>query len=1073
MKSREQGVMNVVARSLAAVSLTLLIALPAPAAQSVASATATRTTEHSDEAYVIEQSRTTWRYEDDGSGRRQQFLRVRVQSEAGVKNWGQLVFPYNASNERMDVVVVRVLKADGTVVTATADAIQDLSSAIQREAPVYTDTREKHITVPGLRPGEVLEVSLVTDVHTPLAPGHFWGDYDVYRWGVVLDERFQIDVPAGKKITLKTRPGFEPTVTDRDGRRIYDWKTSRSAPENGERESLKNPFKPETPAIRLTTFQTWSELGRWYHELESTPRAPNAEIRKKASELTDGRPTALEKFDALYEYVATNFRYVSLSFGTGRYKPHAAFEVLRNQYGDCKVKHTLLASLAESIGLHASAVLINSSSNLDAEFPSPAQFDHVITRATVGAEDVWADATAEVAPFRLLSPQLRGKRALVVSDEGLATVAETPTTTPMKNGTAAVVDGRLTDSGSLTADVVLTFSGDFELLMRTMFRRTPSNQWKSMVEKIADQGDLGSEIADLSVSNPVALHEPFTVQFRTANPNFAASSKKAIDVELPLAEFVSAPPRTFGDDADSAIELGPEREIRYTLRLAMPESYTGQPPLRFSSDRDYASYRADYTFDHHVFVAERTLTVRQRELARSRTDDYAAFRRAVAADLRQTLALENRAPTSVGAPKSLTVQELYNSGTDAVDASRFEQARTLLERAVELEPTHRKAWTNLGRAYMGLHRTEDAITAFRKQIAINPYDQWAYNNLGYAFRSQQKFADAEAAFKKQLEVDPLNPFAHESLGGIYLQQRQYERAVPEIENAISVSPKNGPLRVRLGEALINLRKVDDARAAFSRAVELDPSPGTWNDVAYQLALSRTDLDIAKRYAESAIATVTAASRTASAARVTARDLGSTNALGLYWDTLGWIYFVQGDFERAEPFVRAAWQLTQNAEIGDHLGQLYEKLGRRDDAIRAYALSMNAEGSDQRSRDRLVGLVGSAERADLLARQHAPLLENERAIRLDVTGATPATADFVVALDNTQGNALVAEVVFVSGDDALKPMADGLRRAVFGVAFPDSAPSRILRRGTVSCGTAASSCRFIMMLPDRAQATQPQ
>ena len=51
--------------------------------------------------------------------------------------------------------------------------------------------------------------------------------------------------------------------------------------------------------------------------------------------------------------MAKNFRYVSLSLGVGRYQPHAASDVLHNQYGDCKDKHTLLASLLEAEGLHA------------------------------------------------------------------------------------------------------------------------------------------------------------------------------------------------------------------------------------------------------------------------------------------------------------------------------------------------------------------------------------------------------------------------------------------------------------------------------------------------------------------------------------------------------------------------------------------------------------------------------------------------------------------------------------------------------------------------------------------------
>ncbi len=221
--------------------------------------------------------------------------------------------------------------------------------------------------------------------------------------------------------------------------------------------------------------------------------------------------------------------------------------------------------------------------------------------------------------------------------------------------------------------------------------------------------------------------------------------------------------------------------------------------------RDYAEYRADYRLAGRLFTAERSLSFRQPELPAARRGDYAAFTRAVSGDLRQSLALVNGGAAAVSAPAAaapLNVKELYNSGTDAVDGLRYAQAVTLLKRVVELEPTHGGAWTNLGRAYMGLHQMDAAIDAFRQQIDVNAYDLYVYNNLGHAYRSQQKFNEAEAAFVKQLEVDPLNKFAHESLGGLYLEQHKYEAAAAALERAIALSPANAVLRVRLGEALL-------------------------------------------------------------------------------------------------------------------------------------------------------------------------------------------------------------------------------------------------------------------------------
>src|SRR5689334_6351548 len=178
------------------------------------SAAAATKPDYSQESFVVEQLQTRYRFEADGTGRKEILARIRVQSEAGVEQWGQIVVGYSSANERIEIPYVRVLKADGTTVTAPPDAVQDLTGPVQREAPVYTDYRQKHVTVPGLRPGEVLEYDIVTVIHTPLAAGQFWMDHDFDKNSIVLAEELAIDVPAGRKVKLKTRPGFDAKVTE-------------------------------------------------------------------------------------------------------------------------------------------------------------------------------------------------------------------------------------------------------------------------------------------------------------------------------------------------------------------------------------------------------------------------------------------------------------------------------------------------------------------------------------------------------------------------------------------------------------------------------------------------------------------------------------------------------------------------------------------------------------------------------------------------------------------------------------------------------------------------------------------
>jgi hypothetical protein len=106
---------------------------------------------------VYDSWQTVMRYENDGTGTREEKARLRVQTAAGLTAGGQLVFQYNAQNETVEIRSVRVIKPDGSTVTAGPDSVQDLSAPVAREAPMYTDARQKHVTVPGLAVGDTIE----------------------------------------------------------------------------------------------------------------------------------------------------------------------------------------------------------------------------------------------------------------------------------------------------------------------------------------------------------------------------------------------------------------------------------------------------------------------------------------------------------------------------------------------------------------------------------------------------------------------------------------------------------------------------------------------------------------------------------------------------------------------------------------------------------------------------------------------------------------------------------------------------------------------------------------------------
>src|SRR5208337_1428529 len=379
-------------------------------------------------------------------------------------------------------------------------------------APVYTDYHEKHVSVPSLRPGDVLEYELVRTIVNPLAPNQFWTSYNFAETGIVLDEQLEINLPKARHIKLKTRPGYDPKITDEGDRRIYRWTHSHLKDQEAGKQRKPPSEANQVPSVQLTTFESWEELGAWYGFLERERRQPNDAVKAKAAELVQGKTDEMEKVKALYDYVSRNIRYVSLSFGLGRYQPHAASEVLANGYGDCKDKNTLLASLLQAEGVESSSVLIGAQHKLDPDIPSPSQFDHVITRVPVDGQEIWLDSTSGVMPFRMLLLPLRDKQALLISPDGKDGLVRTPSVLPFEASDQTHVDASLNETGKLTVHVSAVMRGDREVLFRMLLRQMPGTHWKDLFDLMMQRSGMkGAEITNLQVSDPSDTDNPLRV----------------------------------------------------------------------------------------------------------------------------------------------------------------------------------------------------------------------------------------------------------------------------------------------------------------------------------------------------------------------------------------------------------------------------------------------------------------------------------------------------------------------------------------------------------------------------------
>ncbi len=1061
---------------LATVSLLLAIPLQSIRAQNKPQApdAAKQNPDYSQEAVVIEELKASYRFERDGTGQRDLSFRARVQSEAGVERLGQLVIGYSSGNEKLDMDYVRVRKADGTVVNAAASDVQDLTAPIAREAPIYTDLRQKHITVPGLRPGDVLEYRMVWTIHTPLAQNHFWVEHNFIKKGViVLNDELTVNIPAAGKVKLKNEPEFAPTITDENDRRVYHWKHANLKPDSDEKDKDKEEEaekEPEEfhPDVQLTTFQSWDEVGQWYADLQKDRIVPDEKIKVKVEEIISGRTTEKEKARALYEFVAKNFRYVSLSLGQGRYQPHTAASVMSNQYGDCKDKHTLLASMLAAAGLRAYPVLINSSRKLDIDIPSPGQFDHVISAIPLGNETLWADTTAEIAPVGLLSPNLRNKKALMMPTGGPARLETTPAEPPFLSSEVVTIDGTVDELGKLTAHARMQLRGDSEMYMRFAFRRTPKSNWKNLGYYLGAGVGIEGEVTDIKTSEPADLDKPFEIEFNVASNDFLDWSSKKLKVEVPLPALNLTQFKSRKASSTKPLELGPPIDISYNLKLTLPAKYQTRLPLPLKVSRDYADYAANYKLEGPVLVGERTLHLRQRELPAERLQDYLAFAAAVKSDEAQTLSLETEIAGTPTIPESVKVDDLIQAAQAATKNHNYPVAEQLFKRVVEKDPKHKTIRRELGFVLSEERKYDEAIAVLKEQTKINPFEDYAYSLLGRIYWEQQDYTNAEASFRKQIEVTPLDQYAHGSLGQMLVEWRKYKEAVPELERAISLSPEDEMLHVSLGRAYLNLDETQKAIAAFEEAMKLDRNPLVLNDVAYFLSQKGVQLDRALQYAESAVTTIATGLRNIETANLTIEDLSDVALLAAYWDTLGWVYFQKGDVDTAEKYIRAAWNVQQDSAQAYHLGMIAEKRGKKEEAISFYAQGTATLRSSPDAREGLTRLA-AASTTDKLMEAAKQELRDNNVINMGqlVPGLKePIEAEFyLVFAPDAAKNAQVVDVRFIKGVDSLKSATAPLKALKYPLVFPDNSPTKIIRRGALHCVPKPGGCTFTMINPD--------
>ena len=392
---------------------------------------------------------------------------------------------------------------------------------------------------------------------------------------------------------------------------------------------------------------TWQGIGEWYEGLSRDRLVSTPEIAAKAAELTAGKTDFYDKAEAIGDFVQQKIRYFVIEMGVGGYQPHAAEEIFRGRYGDCKDKATLLSAMLSSVGIHSALMMVDSERGVvDPDAPSiwgnhmiaaieiPKGYEspklHSVVTAKTGKRYLIFDPTWYLTPFGQLEDNLQGSYGVLIEGKD-SQVIELPVMDPTLNTIRRTGKFELSADGSLKGSVTDLRFGDLAETRRQVFSSEGEKKQTEYVNRVIAQDFTGASMTGLKVENVDALNKDLTTTFDLEASHFARFTGPLLMVR----------PRVLGSyelDVDRKprhVEIDLEQTMQGTdeYDIELPQGYVvDELPDPVKIDVGFASYVSSTELHGRVLHYSRTYTVKQVTVPATKYAEVQQLAAAIAAD---------------------------------------------------------------------------------------------------------------------------------------------------------------------------------------------------------------------------------------------------------------------------------------------------------------------------------------------------------------------------------------------------------------------------------------------------------
>jgi transglutaminase-like putative cysteine protease len=439
-------------------------------------------------------------------------------TETGIDWYGEESVTFSTTRENLEIVDAYTEHPDGQQFKLDDKAIR-LVEADSAGDSTYSDGKSYVLIFPNLKPGVKTHYRTRTVEHTPLHRGHyfqtFWFSVGIYYADVsielshdpAIDLQIEVSDAASNQVPKIT---YERLPQSKDGRVRYRFHYANPDPIQIDDATVSR--MDISPYIRISSIPSMLEEAKLYQAAATDQEQPTERIRELADEITAGITDPKEQARALYNWVATQIRYVGIYLGDGGIVPNHADDILRNLYGDCKDKSTLLVALLAAKGIEAESAMVNSGDAFTLpKLGDISPINHVITYLPTW--DLYVDSTNRYAAFGELSYSISDKPTVLGKSERYH---RTPKSSSTRNRTTTNVNMEIAADGQISGTSTVSATGSSAPRMRSyLMDYSGPKKGEMPVSQLAAYNQVGTGTYEFEpmgeLNNPVVLETTFSV----------------------------------------------------------------------------------------------------------------------------------------------------------------------------------------------------------------------------------------------------------------------------------------------------------------------------------------------------------------------------------------------------------------------------------------------------------------------------------------------------------------------------------------------------------------------------------